>query len=52
LLAVTLALLPGGFQFAVAFCVDLVLTPRQHVFRRVTAPRSTVASSARELFSS
>jgi hypothetical protein len=32
LLAVTLALLSGGFQLAVAFRVDLLLTPRQYVF--------------------
>ena len=30
----TLALLSGGFQLAVAFRVDLLLTPRQHVLRR------------------
>jgi hypothetical protein len=29
-LAVTLALLSGGFQLAVAFRVDLLLTPGQH----------------------
>jgi hypothetical protein len=34
---VTLALLPGGFQLAVAFRVDLLLTPRQHVLRRDVA---------------
>src|SRR6202034_3734067 len=37
LLAVTLALLSGGFQLAVAFRVDLRLTPRQHVLRRDVA---------------
>jgi hypothetical protein len=31
---VTLALLCGGFQLAVAFRVDLLLTTRQHVLRR------------------
>jgi len=31
LLAAALALLSGGFQLAIAFCVDLLLTPRQHV---------------------
>ena len=35
LLAATLALLSGGFQLAVAFCVDLLLTPREHVLRRL-----------------
>jgi hypothetical protein len=34
---VTLALLSGGFQLAVAFRVDFLLTPRQHVFRRDVA---------------
>ena len=34
LLAATLTLLSGGFQLAVAFRVDLLLTPRQHVPRR------------------
>ena len=37
LLAVTLALLSGGFQLAVALRVDLLLTPRQHVLRRDVA---------------
>jgi hypothetical protein len=37
LLAVTLALLSGGFQLAVAFRVDLLLTPRQRVLRRNVA---------------
>ena len=37
LLAVTLALLPGGFQLAVPFRVDLLLPPRQHVLRRDVA---------------
>ena len=37
LLAVTLALLSGGFQLAVAFRVDFLLTPRQHVLRRDVA---------------
>ena len=37
LLAVTLALLSGGFQFAVAFRVDFLLTPRQHILRRDVA---------------
>lgn len=37
LLAMTLALLSGGFQLAVAFRVDLLLTPRQHVLRRDVA---------------
>ena len=35
--AATLALLSGGFQLAVAFGVDLLLTPRQHVLRRDVA---------------
>ena len=33
----TLALLPGGFQLAVAFRVDFLLTPRQHILRRDVA---------------
>jgi hypothetical protein len=37
LLAVTLALLSGGFQLAVAFRVDFLLTPRQHILRRDVA---------------
>jgi len=37
LLAVTLALLCGGFQLAVAFRVDFLLTPRQHILRRDVA---------------
>src|SRR5271156_4417556 len=37
LLAVTLALLSGAFQLAVAFRVDFLLTPRQHVLRRDVA---------------
>src|SRR6202167_616446 len=37
LLAVTLALLSGGFQLAVAFGVDFLLTPRQHILRRDVA---------------
>jgi hypothetical protein len=37
LLAATLALLSRGFQLAVAFCVDLRLSPRQHVLRRDVA---------------
>jgi hypothetical protein len=41
LLAVTLALLSGGFQLAVAFRVDFLLTPGQHVLRRDVA-RGTV----------
>ena len=32
-----MALLPGSFQLAVAFRVDLLLTPRQHVLRRDVA---------------
>jgi hypothetical protein len=34
LLAATLALLSGGFQLAIAFCVYLRLSPRKHVARR------------------
>lgn len=34
LLAVTLALLSGGFQLAVAFRVDFLLTPRQQVVKQ------------------
>jgi hypothetical protein len=37
LLAVTLALPSGGFQLAVAFRVDLLMTPGQHVLRRDVA---------------
>src|ERR1700679_1741091 len=37
LLAMTLALLSGGFQLAVAFRVDFLLTPRQHILRRDVA---------------
>jgi hypothetical protein len=37
LLAATLTLLSGGFQLAVAFCVDLMLTSRQRVLRRDVA---------------
>ena len=37
LLAVILALLSGGFQLAVAFRVDFLLTPRQHILRRDVA---------------
>ena len=37
LLAATLTLLSGGFQLAVAFRVDVLLTPRQHVLRRDVA---------------
>src|SRR6202008_4968908 len=37
LLAVTLALLSGGFQLAVAFRVDFLLTPRQHILRSAVA---------------
>src|SRR3974390_3058877 len=37
LLAATLALLASLFQLAVAFRVDLLLTPRQHVLRRDVA---------------
>src|ERR1700752_4885680 len=41
LLAVTLALLSGGFQLAVAFRVDFLLTPRQHILRRDVADGSS-----------
>ena len=40
LLAVTLALLSGGFQLAVAFRVDLCLSAREHVVRRHVADRA------------
>src|SRR5229473_3105353 len=36
-IAMILALLSGCFQLAVAFRVDLLLTPRQHVLRREVA---------------
>jgi len=44
LLAATLALLSGGFQLAVAFCVDLLLTPCQHVVRRDVADGTVQAN--------
>jgi len=34
---VTLALLSGGIQLAVAVGIDLLLTPRQHILRRDVA---------------
>jgi hypothetical protein len=34
LVSATLPLLPGRFQLAVAFRVNLLLAPRQHVLRR------------------
>lgn len=44
LLAVTLALLSGGFQLAVAFRVDFLLTPRQHILRRDVADGTVQAT--------
>src|SRR5579863_2191489 len=38
-----MALLSGGFQLAVAFRVDLMLTPRQHVLRRDVASSTVQA---------
>jgi hypothetical protein len=49
LLAVTLALLSGGFQLAVAFRVDFLLTPRRHAERRSSTVVQTFVRFFRSL---
>jgi len=51
LLAATLALLSGGFQFAIAFYVDLLLMPRQVILRRASSRDSGVPGRMHSLFS-